>query len=129
MYFCFSAWLQCTHLNVAAETNGARCNTSSSSLVGRECHFAIDGRAEAGSANTTFTFDSGQAEYFIKIQFTQMFLINKLRIMQLDSDETQISSVRMDFSDFSSEVVRFKNVTETSLPNAQNQCTSQKIHS
>lgn len=113
----FPAWLQCTHLNVAAEKNGATC-ISSSSEAGRECNKTIDGRTEAGSKNHTFAFNSTQsANHSIKIQFTRHFLVNKLRVMQLDSDSTQISSVRLEFSDFSSEEVRFENlyIAETSL--------------
>lgn len=104
-----SAWLQCTHLNVAAEENGATCTSNSYAQVARQCDKAIDGRAEVGSVNLTFAFNSSQsANHSIKIQFAQNFLINKLRVMQLDSGNTQISSVRLEFSDSSSESVRFK---------------------
>jgi len=101
-----SAWLQCTHLNVAAEKNGANCTSSSFDHVARQCDKAIDGRVEVGSA---FAFNSSQSgNHSIKIQFAQHFLINKLRVMQLDSGNAQISNVRLEFSNSSSVKVRFK---------------------
>ena len=111
MYYChfISAWLQCTHLNVAAERNGATCTSSSYAHASRKCDKAIDGRAEAGSAILTFAFNSSiSSNQSIKIQFAQYFLINKLRVMQLDSGSTQISNVRLEFSNSSSIKVRFK---------------------
>ena len=98
-----SAWLQCTHLNVAAEKNGANCTSSSYAHAARQCGKAIDGRAEVEGANLPFGFNSSQAgNHSIKIQFAQHFLINKLRVMQLDSGNTQISNVRLEFSNSSS---------------------------
>ena len=111
MCYCdfFSAWLQCTHLNVAAEKNGANCTSSSYAHTARQCDKAIDGRAEVGSAFLTFAFNSSQsANHSIKIQFAQYFLINKLRVMQLDNGNAQISNVRLEFSNSSSVQVRFK---------------------
>lgn len=89
-----SGWLQCTHLNVASLDNGANC-TSSPSANGAACGKAIDGKSGA------FAFQSGASSHWIKVDFLQSFLINKLRVKQLG-----ISNVSLEFSDASSEVVR-----------------------
>ena len=105
MVVLFSAWLQCTHLNVAAEKNGATCTSSSYANAARQCDKAIDGRAEF----LTFAFNSNSSRsvnHSIKIQFAQYFLINKLRVMQLDSGNMR--NMRLEFSNSSSLTVRFK---------------------
>lgn len=112
MRYCdfLSAWLQCTHLNVAAKKNGANCTSSLYAHAARQCHKAIDGRAEVEGVNLHFVFNSSQSgNHSIKIQFAQYFLINKLRVMQLDSGNTQISNVRLEFSNSSSVKVMLDN--------------------
>ena len=91
-------------MNVARQLNGANC-ASSAFALGKACENAIDGDVDE------FAFDSGASPvYWIKIDFSQSFLINKLRVKQLDSSDTQITNVNLEFSDASSESVGCMNL-------------------
>ena len=88
-----SDYLRCTHINIAATSNGGQCTEASHDQG--TCGLVIDGGTANGWAS------NGGIGQWIKIQFVRAYLLNTIRVMQRVELTDLAKSLRLEFSDSS----------------------------